>query len=73
MASCRSCEALIEWAEMPSGKRMPLDQAPTTDGTFVFINGKARAATDEDRRLNRPLYKSHFSTCPNADQHRRSK
>lgn len=74
MSACRSCEAPIVWAEWEkSGKRVPLDEAPSAEGNVVMINGKCRIATDEDKRLKRPLYKSRFATCPDADQHRRSR
>lgn len=71
MASCRSCEAPITWAETASGKSMPLDEVPTPKGNMVLIAGKTRGATDEDRRLHRPLYTSHFATCPDAGTFRR--
>jgi hypothetical protein len=71
MAACRSCEALIIWAETTTGKRMPLDERPSAKGNLVFVGGVARAATDDDRRLHRPLYTSHFATCPDAATFRR--
>lgn len=33
-------------------------------------NGKTSKATDEDRRLLRPLHTSHFTTCADADNWR---
>ena len=71
MPMCRSCEALIIWAETATGKRMPIDERPTAKGNLVYVSGVARAATDEDRRLKRPLYTSHFATCPDAPMFRR--
>lgn len=71
MATCRSCEALIIWAETTNGKRMPIDERPTAKGNLVYVSGEARAATDDDRRLKRPLYTSHFATCPDAATFRR--
>ena len=71
MASCRSCEAPVIWAETPSGKHMPLDERPTPKGNLVYVGGIARAVTDEDRRLARPLYTSHFATCPDVAAFRR--
>jgi hypothetical protein len=74
MASCRSCGAEIRWALTERGKHMPIDPAPVSDGNLVlvFINGdwEVRHATADDRKLKRELYKSHFSTCPDAAQHR---
>lgn len=71
MAKCRTCEAPVEWALMESGKMMPLDAVPSKDGRFVFIGGKARLETLEDRALARPVYTSHFVTCPDRDLHRK--
>jgi len=73
VAFCRSCNAEIEWAETPSGKGMPLDSAPTEKGNLVCINGIARAATYEDRKLKRPTYASHFATCPDASTFRKAR
>jgi hypothetical protein len=70
-AQCRSCDALIQWAETLDGNFMPLDLDATPTGTLVVINGKVRLATDDDRRLRRPLYVSHFATCPQAAKWRR--
>lgn len=61
------------WATTEAGKMMPLDAEPTDKGTFVFIAGKTRKEELEDRTLRRPLYTSHFATCPNADQHRKKR
>lgn len=86
MATCRSCEAPILWAATERGKMMPLDEtavnAPgplgrpgvmpdSLRGLFTFVNGKARSATEDDRKLHRPLYTSHFASCPDAAGHRR--
>ncbi len=70
-AQCRSCEALVIWAETASGKKMPLDAEPSEAGTFVYLGGKTRKANDEDKQLLRPRHTSHFATCPDAAQHRR--
>jgi hypothetical protein len=56
---------------MPSGKKNPLDAEPSAKGNLTLINGRAKFATDEDRKLLRPLYTSHFATCADAAQHRR--
>jgi len=41
-------------------------------GAMVLLPGqKTRAATEEDLKLKRPMYVSHFSTCPDHDMHRR--
>lgn len=71
MSRCKTCEADITWASTRSGKSMPLDAEPTERGNMALVAGKTWVATDEDRRLHRPLYTSHFATCPNAAAHRR--
>jgi hypothetical protein len=70
---CNSCHAEIVWCETTTGKRMPMDAAPSEKGTFVILGGRAHTATDEDRRLNRPLHTSHFSSCPQASDWRRAR
>jgi hypothetical protein len=70
MAFCKSCNAPFIWATTPAGKSMPLE-GPTPDGEWVLLtNYETRRATDEDRRLHRPLYAVHWATCPDADRHR---
>jgi hypothetical protein len=67
MAKCRSCDAPIEWAEWAdSGKRVPLDVAPATNGNLAVVAGKVHRFTDEDARLGRERRVSHFVTCPDA-------
>jgi hypothetical protein len=77
MAACKSCERSIIWAEGPNGKMMPFDEPPRglgakpPDGDWVVINGKARRATEEDRRLHRERLTCHFATCDSPELHRR--
>jgi hypothetical protein len=71
MTACKSCKAQIVWAiSQATGRAMPVDAAPSARGTLVleYKNGgqESRAATDDDRRLRRRLYTSHFATCPDA-------
>lgn len=65
MSQCKSCGAEIIWAKTPAGKNMPLN----ADGEkrFLVEGGATQIITC------RPIVvrTSHFSTCPNADQHRR--
>ena len=53
---CSSCRAKIIWFKTPAGKNMPVD-ADTVEPT--------------DDALDLSRHKSHFATCPNANQHRR--
>ena len=86
MAACKSCEAPMIWATTERGNNMPLDEKPVNApgplgkpgvtpaslrGLWVVVNGKTRPATEEDRKLHRPMHTTHWSTCPNAEAHRR--
>jgi hypothetical protein len=65
-ATCRSCGAAIVWVLTEHNRRMPLDAKP--EKRFVVEEHKEAPlaiATD--------TYVSHFSTCPNAAQHRKAK
>lgn len=70
---CKSCEAEVIWCTWEkSGKPTLLDANPTPHGNLVKLPGdKIRYATAEDKKLHRPLYTSHFATCPQADQYRK--
>lgn len=86
-SQCRSCGAEIFWATTTtSGKRNPIDADPVVGGNlFLFAHrdggmdvyleavhaasGSERAAGARGRGQRR--YVSHFSTCPNSEQHRR--
>lgn len=55
---CSSCGADIVWFRTKTGNRMPVDEATTKP-------------TDAEHQLDLNRHKSHFATCPQADQHRR--
>lgn len=55
---CSSCHAKIIWFKTEAGKNMPVD---------------ADTVEPEDDEYDPPRHISHFATCPNADQHRRSR
>lgn len=66
-AQCRSCGADIIWMRsMATGKNNPMD-----------AKGEVRAIVSEVGPGNVPAvrftttYQSHFSSCPNADKHRK--
>lgn len=74
MGTCRSCRAEVIWAKTKTGANCPYDVAVTSDrpggpGTKVvpvysLLDGKAvRCKPGEEGHA------SHFSTCPNAQQH----
>jgi hypothetical protein len=80
MNVCRRCKAPILWARTEAGRAMPLDPKPepggniatTTTGTgtpiaVVVPPGVLERLDDEHRAA---LRRSHFATCPYADQFR---
>jgi hypothetical protein len=71
MAFCRDCNTAITWVTDEQGRNMPVDEAPTKAGNLVIIKGVARLATDEDRKLLRPLFAAHWKTCTSAPHWRR--
>jgi hypothetical protein len=82
VSSCRSCDAEILWARTERGKKMPLDAAPVCDaiaetrGLFVLRETDHRdgplAIAAWGLEGTEPHYRSHFASCPNASQHRRT-
>lgn len=79
--TCKSCNAVIVYTTLPSGKRLPLDRQPDERGRFavVTVGGVLKLAIglgDDSPPLHRlreagqPLYTVHFDTCPNARIHR---
>ena len=71
---CRSCGAPIRWVETDRDRRMPLDPEAHLEGNLVVVVEGGRTIA----RMFQPLfdvdaerYRSHFVTCPNADQHRK--
>jgi hypothetical protein len=74
---CRSCGAPVRWVRTVNGKTMPLDPDPTPDGNIIAVvepgGGRVAQVIGKDDLIDEsvPRYKSHFATCPNADQHRK--
>jgi hypothetical protein len=54
---------------MVTGRRMPLDPDPVPNGNITIdADGKGHVGPITDG-----AFRSHFSSCPNAAQHRRPK
>lgn len=76
--ACASCKSPIFWAQLPSGKSMPVDAEPVPDGNVLLFHtskGSIRAQVlrrGEAAPTGQPRRTSHFQTCPNANQHRRT-
>lgn len=72
---CRTCGAPIIWVYTRAGKYMPLDAAQRPGGNVrdagLTIGGRpvvdvVRAASPDELG-----WVAHFTTCPNAERHRR--
>jgi hypothetical protein len=77
-ANCRSCSQLILWVEWASGKKMPIDISPNPNGNIVVTYRKSENKLlaenfDRSRHEGRRRFVSHFTTCPQASQHRRNR
>jgi hypothetical protein len=59
LSRCKSCGEYIVWVKTEAGNNMPVDADSFEEGDELVY--------DKDKHI------SHFATCPNADQHRRSK
>lgn len=77
LATCSSCGAQIWWAITIGDRRIPIDPAPSPDGTLVpvLVDGKKRVKvlTGVELPAQTKAWVPHFVTCPNSDQHRRRK
>lgn len=83
MSVCRSCGAEVLWVVVTAtGARMPVDreQLDVAAASLVAVNhetGGARVLTHDDigaverwREQGVTIHRSHFATCPSAEQHR---
>lgn len=76
-ARCKSCQALVIWCVTEKGNRMPVDAEPVMVARgFRLIEARTTdvvlATYTADPVPDERLWVSHFSTCPDAVQHRRS-
>ena len=73
---CRSCPASVVWAVTSQGKRMLVDRDPVAGGNVELVwhgpEVRARIILKAQRDGRDDLRTSHFVTCPNADEWRRS-
>lgn len=63
---CKSCGAEIVWAQTPNGKHMPLDARPEKRAVLTSSSSDGPTVA-----MIKDTYMPHWSTCPNADSHRR--
>ncbi len=79
MSRCRSCGADVIWVRTERERKMPLDSLPVdSTGRNLFVL-RDHASSEGPLAIaawglahTEPHYVSHFATCPNADEHRRS-
>jgi len=76
---CKSCHARIWWAVTIAGRSTPMDADPHHEGEWV-IDGETENGAPKVRPhaplLDPPSlerFQPHWATCPNADQHRKTK
>lgn len=79
MGFCRSCEERVEWALMAgSGKHVPLDLPPATNGNIVQVGTQADGVPlvrvlkrNEEPPAGALRYRIHFVSCSAADHWRK--
>lgn len=76
---CRSCNAAIFYALSATNQHpMPIDSLPTGNGNLLVRQGKkstqlyAKVVSKEERKTDEERYTSHFATCPQAAEWRKS-
>lgn len=73
ISTCRSCEAEIIWVETEKGKRMPIDAEPGPGGRFTLSDDGKTVAFVHTHMARDDLYSSHFETCPDSKDWKRSR
>ena len=77
---CRACGKMILFIKTAAGKTMPVDSQPvrfrkddSAKGLFVLQDGStAHGESCSIWKANAVGYISHFATCPNADDFRKT-
>lgn len=62
MSECKSCEAEIIWIKTEKGKNHPVNAEPI----------KMWVQNEDETWSIKDCYTSHFSSCPDADDHRQT-
>lgn len=81
MSYCRSCGAPIIWIRMKFGKMMPVDAAAKhywndaqgKDSVVLGSGEVIRCSLKGEGEAAGRGFVSHFSTCPNANKHRKGR
>lgn len=63
----------MRWVDTATGTRLPIDPDPLPDGNIMLLaNGRCKVVPVEERAACvAPLFKSHFATCPMAEEFRK--
>ena len=79
---CRSCEEPVIWVVTEKAKPMPLDATPDpVNGRFIIVEARRSAITRRSTSRSRtpelednfkPMYASHFQSCPDSAAWKRS-
>lgn len=70
--ACRSCGAPIRWAITENGHRAPLDAQPHAEGNLrIEERNGLDVVVVVGPGSEEGLFRSHFASCPHANQHRR--
>lgn len=79
-ALCKTCRASVVWVTTEKGEAMPVDAAPVRGGNIRLEGSAARPTAvyvepllESEEQRAAPHYVSHFATCPQAAQHRRTR
>lgn len=80
MSQCRSCGQEIGWVELKSGKKHPVDQeeiewdhSEVGDLLITELGDTVKNTGQKNPHPNLAYFISHFATCPDADDWRKSK
>jgi hypothetical protein len=82
MSTCRSCGARVTWLETAGGKKLIVDEDPAENGNIIAVGGMAHVCRNAEAAKaalkettgseDGPRYISHFATCPDAGNWRRT-
>lgn len=72
LSNCKGCGKELRWAQTASGQWLPIDPEPVPDGSVMLMpHGRCRIVPVEERKqCVVPLHKTHFATCPVAEEMR---
>ena len=74
LRKCASCGATIRWVLSHRGSKLPIDAEPVPNGRLVVEAADHHGAVAQPFEPlfdgpDVPRYRSHFTTCPNAEKH----